>query len=397
MPRHDRLLAAGVAFLLSASALHAGVRQQDVTPEQRVKDFTTAVRDVMKLGSAASSPLTAQGKTESTATQTLLAAISHALKDKAAGEGVDTAPSATEAPIKRLVLASKDLLGLKDRAIEPLSAAAADPANEDVKAILTKAENRIYVALCVAEIRRYLGSDGQPSGTFDGMFAKLDKYNKEKIGDAFLDVFASSSPSGVRSLAGEGLAQTGSARHQAGVKAILGNQNEAQPIRMRALYTLARLGDRGPVDKQLADIEGRMKELKKPDMPAQELRAWAEGYRTMATIGQMIHDTDAAIRYYDSYIATIEPLKEKLGAQAVAGSLQNAYYNRACLHSLKGNVDGGLKDLEAAFAAGYDDYKWANTDGDLANLRKDPRWKPMIEKWESGKGHAESAPASKPS
>ena len=342
-PRQNRFLAASAAFIMLAPALLASIQQKEPTPEeQKVKDFAAAVRDVMRLGGVATSPLTAQGKTESTATQTLLNAIGQALKEKAPAEGVDSAPSATEAPIKRLVGATRDVLGLKDRAIEPLTVAAADPSNEDVKAFLAKAESRVYVGLCVSLIRTYLGSDGQASGTFDGMFSKLDKYNRDKIGDAFLDVFASSSPTGVRSLAGEGLAQMGTARHQAAVKAILGNANEAQAIRQRALYTLARLGDRAPVDKRLADIAEKMQELKKPDMAPQDLRAWAEGYRTCATIAQMIHDTDAAIKYYESFVGTVEPIKDKLGTQGVASDFQNTYYNLACLYSLKGDIDGRL-------------------------------------------------------
>lgn len=396
-PRQNRVLAAGAAFLMLAPALLAGVTQQDPTPEQKVKDFVAAVRDVTKLGSTARSALAAQARTESTLTQSLLNAIGQALKDKSAAEGVDTAPSATEAPIKRLVTTTRNLLGLKDRAIDPLTAAAGDPACEDVKAFLTKAEDRIYVGLCIAAIRHYIGTDGQTTGTFDGMFAKLDQYNRDKIGDAFLDVFAGSSPTGVRNLAGEGLAQMGSARHQAAVKAILGNANESQAIRMRALYTLARLGDRGPVDKRLADIAAKMTELKKPDMSPQDLRAWAEGYRTQATVAQMIHDTDAAIRYYESFVSTVEPLKDKLGAQNTEGDFQNTYYNLACLYALKGDVEGGFKALEKAFAAGYDNYKWANTDGDLTNLRKDPRFKEMVDRWESGKGRVEAGPATKPS
>jgi hypothetical protein len=82
-------------------------------------------------------------------------------------------------------------------------------------------------------------------------------------------------------------------------------------------------------------------------------------------------------------------------AKLQGDDLTGTYYNLACLYSLKGDVENGLKTLERAFEAGWDNFKWANQDGDLANLRKDARFKPMIEKWESGKGRAESGPASR--
>jgi tetratricopeptide (TPR) repeat protein len=225
------------------------------------------------------------------------------------------------------------------------------------------------------------------------MFASLDKYNRDKIADAFLEVFKSSTqPATMRELAGEGLAQMGSARHQAALKSILANPNENSRVQERAVYTLARLGDRTMIDKMLKEIATKMEELKKPDMTAAEARGWASGFYRSAMLSQNIHDQDAAIKYYEQYVAALESIGEK-NPQGLDG----VFYNLACLYSLKGDVDLGLKNLDKAFSVGYENYKWANTDGDLANIRKDPRWKPLIEKWESGKKPAvESAPASRP-
>jgi hypothetical protein len=360
----------------------------------RVKTFANAVRDVARIGGPATPILSTLAKSESTATGTLVNWIGQSIKDKAAPAGLDTAPSVVEPQAKAMVAAARDLLGLRDRALEPIAVAAADPANADVKQYLDKAESRVYVALCATVIRSYIGPNQSASGTFDGMFAALDKLNRDKVGDAFLDLLAAKGQqSGVRNLAGEGLAQMGSQRHIEPLKAMLNDPNH-KDMAQRIVYTMARLGDRSIVDKHLAKIASEMEKLKKPEMTPQETRAWAAGYFQTALVLQNIHDTDAAIKAYEQYIAALEPVKDKLGPKGGATELD--YYNLACLYSLKGDVDNGLKNLEKSFAAGYANYKWLATDGDLTNLRKDPRYKAMVDKWESGKGGAEGT-ASKPS
>jgi tetratricopeptide (TPR) repeat protein len=345
---------------------------------------------MLRFGSFGTAVVNAQAKTESSSTVGLLATIGALLKDKAPAEGTDTAPSAIEPEAKRLVVATRELLQMRDKALAPLKEAVADAQNADLKDVLAKAEARIYIGLCVTEMRRYITPDNRLNGTFDGMFAALDKYDREKIGDAFLEIFQTTSQTAtMRDLAGEGLGQMGSARHQPALKAIIANQAETERIRRRALYTLARLGDRGPVDRMLAGIASKMEEAKKPDMTPQETRSWAEGYYLMALHAQNIHDSELAIKHYESFIGTVEAIKDKLTQK---DDLSGTYYNLACLYSLKGDVETGLKHLDKSFESGYENYKWANTDGDLANLRKDPRFKTMIEKWESGK-KPESAPA----
>jgi tetratricopeptide (TPR) repeat protein len=393
--RQARFLSVGALVLTLASASFAAAFQQgDVPPPERVKNFAAATREVLRVGGTTTPVLATLAKSESTATATLVNWIGQSIKDKAAPEGLDTAPAAVDAQVKALVAAARDLLGLRERALEPLAAAIGDAGNGDVKPYLEKAESRVYVALCSSAIRSYIGPNNQSNGTFDGMFANLEKFNRDKVGDAFMDLLASKGQSAtVRNLAGEGLAQLGSKRHIEPLKALLADPDPAhKPFQLRIVYTLARLGDRTLIDKHLARIASEMEKLKKPDMTPQETRAWAQGYHQSAVIAQTIHDTDAAIKYYLQFLEAIDPIKDKIGPQ----DNQTTYYNLACLHSLKGEIDPAFQWLEKAFVAGYTNFKWANLDGDLMNLRKDPRYKAMVDKWESGKGGAESAPASKP-
>jgi hypothetical protein len=400
-PRQARFLSLGwILAALASTALgypSCVAPQGDVPPPEKVKSFANAVRDVVRLGSHAGPVLAAQAKTESAATNRLLDAIRNSLKEKAPAAGVDTAPSAIEPVAKKLVLATRDIIGLKERAIEPIAAAVADPANEDVKEFLVKADGRIHVGLCLAAMRKYLTDSGGYSGTFDGMYVSLEKYDRDKIGDAFLEVLQAPAQSlSLRELAGEGLAQLGSKRHLEPLKTLAQTATE-QRIQERAMYTLYRLGDPTLVKQRLKLIETKMAELKKPEMTPQDTLKWAGGFYSAALINQTIHDTDAAIKSYQSFLAAVEPLGDKL---TMKDTLSSVYYNLACLYSLKGDVDGGLKALEKSFELGWSQFKWAAQDGDLTNLRKDERFQPLLEKWESGKGRAakpESAPASRPS
>jgi hypothetical protein len=379
--------------LLGSAAPGSPVGPQD-DATAKVTELVASTRDVLRYGASAVPVITNQSKASSASTAALLAVVAKSLAGKAAPAGTDTAPAAIEPGVKKLASAAGDVVRLKELALAAIQSAAADPANADVKDVLASAEARIHVLLCAAAIRGYIKPDNTFSGTFFGMFASLDKYDREKVADAFLEIFQGSRQgAALRDLAGEGLAQTGSARHQAAVRELLESAKESERIRRRALYTLARLGDRGPVDRILKNLATRMEQVKKPDMSPDELVGWASGYLQCAEVAQAINDVPAAIKYYESFLGIVEPISDKLSAR---DTLQNAYYNLACLHSLKGDVEAGLGMLEKSFAAGYSDFTWANTDGDLGNLRKDDRFKAMISKWESAR-KAGGAPESRPS
>jgi tetratricopeptide (TPR) repeat protein len=54
------------------------------------------------------------------------------------------------------------------------------------------------------------------------------------------------------------------------------------------------------------------------------------------------------------------------------------HYNLACSYSLRSEFDSALLALEKAFLLGYDDVEQLQTDADLANLRKDPRFQRLV-------------------
>lgn len=55
-------------------------------------------------------------------------------------------------------------------------------------------------------------------------------------------------------------------------------------------------------------------------------------------------------------------------------------YNSACLHSLKGEVDLALDEIDAALTNGFSNYDALRTDRDLDNARQSPEFRKILEK-----------------
>ncbi|HXG62817.1 MAG TPA: hypothetical protein VNO22_15720 [Planctomycetota bacterium] len=59
-----------------------------------------------------------------------------------------------------------------------------------------------------------------------------------------------------------------------------------------------------------------------------------------------------------------------------------AFYNLACSYSNLENLDGAFDALKRAFELGYNDYKHLLKDPDLENVRRDRRFKQLLDrKW----------------
>lgn len=54
------------------------------------------------------------------------------------------------------------------------------------------------------------------------------------------------------------------------------------------------------------------------------------------------------------------------------------HYNLACSLSNLGHVDDALVEIERAIKLGYDDVRFLEKDPDLANARRDPRFKKLV-------------------
>lgn len=67
-------------------------------------------------------------------------------------------------------------------------------------------------------------------------------------------------------------------------------------------------------------------------------------------------------------------------AKELAPNSASARYNYASLHSLKGDVDLALDEIDAALTKGFSDYDALRRDPDLENLRKHPDFRKILEK-----------------
>jgi tetratricopeptide (TPR) repeat protein len=67
-------------------------------------------------------------------------------------------------------------------------------------------------------------------------------------------------------------------------------------------------------------------------------------------------------------------------AKELAPKSASVSYNYACLHSLKGNVDLALDEIDSALNNGFSDYDALRLDPDLTNVRKHPDFRKILEK-----------------
>jgi tetratricopeptide (TPR) repeat protein len=58
-----------------------------------------------------------------------------------------------------------------------------------------------------------------------------------------------------------------------------------------------------------------------------------------------------------------------------------AYYNKACLFAMQRRADPAFENLRKAFENGFRDFEHMEKDGDLETIRKDPRYKQLLEKF----------------
>ncbi len=77
-----------------------------------------------------------------------------------------------------------------------------------------------------------------------------------------------------------------------------------------------------------------------------------------------------------------EALEADLHVTRLAPKDPIAYYNLACSYSNLENLDGAFESLQRAFELGYNDYRHLLNDPDLENVRRDRRFRRLLDrKW----------------
>lgn len=367
-------------ILTSAGAAAAFPRQDD--GETKVAALVSALRQFVPFGKASVGALRrAKLVARNQSIQSLLSALQKSVRSLPTAEGADPSEEKITAALDGVAAAARDVVAGGMVMVKPLAAAVAAEANTDIVEHLRSTEIALDMGMALGSIRRYLGHDGKLSGTFIGMFDDLDVHDRARVGAAFVALYADPSQTqDTRRLAGEGVAQKGSKEHIKAVKALAEDPDEVEGIRSSAVYVLARLGDRSLVDEIIGGLRKRFDDvIARADADRKPLYE-AAFHNQMAVVNQNLHDNAAALESYRAYLRIMEPYADRLD-EGNRTQMANAWYNVACLESRAGSVDAAFQALEKSFAHGYRDFTWAQTDGDLENLRKDrARFDTLVEK-----------------
>ena len=402
-----------------------------VDPAAAVARLRQAFVDVVKLGKSAEKPiLKLRRRLKVKPAVSLMRVMSKSLRN-AKPPATPSDAAAIGQACQQFADALDAVIVLGARGVEPV-AAAANVASGFEKTFLEKVRDRLYVQVAYAEIRSHF-IDGKPQGTFDGMFpetAALGPKGARAMLDLFVDL---DQETGVRSHAGEGVAQLGSKEDIPTVRDIHGDELEEASLRTKAMYVLARLGDTSAFDERLKALDGKLEEIEqKRDKARETLSARTESYRKLESLAA---PTDAQKAEMESLKKTIAKARQEWvnavfacgnGYVQRAGLFQeirqrkkteecyrialldnwlkigrylqgakyrarvsNAFYNLSCVLSLQHSkasprLDAAMESLENAFRWGYASVEWAQRDGDLENLRKDPRFGKLLTDVNSG-------------
>lgn len=217
----------------------------------------------------------------------------------------------------------------------------------------------VTMAMVEAALAKLITPGGN-IGFYEGQFKEIEAMGKGAV-PLLLQIFKDEGRElPMRSLALEALGDLKDTSVIPTLKELARNEDFAR-FGDSIIFTLAKLGDTAMSDMLIANykryIEG-----------AEEDAAKAEGYSRLAHAYARLNRNEDAIDCYKKVIE-LEPEMASM-----------SYYNMACAYSVLKRVDDGIEAIRKAIEAGYDDYDWMQLDGDLNNLRKDPRFQELVKK-----------------
>jgi tetratricopeptide (TPR) repeat protein len=208
-------------------------------------------------------------------------------------------------------------------------------------------------------IKRLITPEGN-YGFYDGQFKEIEAMGKASI-PWLLELFRDeSNEMPVRVLALEALGDMKDNSVIPKLRELIYNESYSQFQRPIA-FTLAKLGDQTFSDMIIDRYKNYIRNSEG------QPRAQASGYSGLAHAYSRLKKHEKAIECYKKVI--------ELDPESAPGS----YYNMACSLAKLKRVEDAVSTLQKAVDAGYDDWQWMSMDGDLAPLRKDERFKRLIE------------------
>ncbi len=252
------------------------------------------------------------------------------------------------------------------------------------KAVLLALDQSIHVGLAMEAIKKFLGR-----GTYRGMFADL-KNRAPKISRAFLYIFSDRiQTTMIRAYAAEGIAElcpkTERADFRKEVNAIHSEEDETSAMKDTAMILLARLGDRKLLDARLLKNRNIVVEELRKDAAERNLQVLLLSYQQSADLLQRVGDIKTAAEVNTDYLRLVLSLCTFASQNPEArGNIAGQCYDFACLLSQLKRIDFALYMLETSFNWGFNAFDWAVADKDLSQIRKDSRFKLLLESWRSG-------------
>ena len=106
------------------------------------------------------------------------------------------------------------------------------------------------------------------------------------------------------------------------------------------------------------------------DAFAEHRREWLRG---------MIFESGYYYQQFDDYDNAVRKYLELVTKYPESRACQSAYYNLACIESIRGHKKISLQHLRNAVQRGFTDYEWLMEDGDLKSIRGEPEFAGIVE------------------
>jgi HEAT repeat protein len=280
---------------------------------------------------------------------------------------------------------------------------------ESSRTLVTRAIGFLNVKELVGKICEGL-DDGGNSGSFEGQFDGLKALGKRAVyallevaeapgDDLPADYFPrehlrfSSMPVAEYNIKWLALYALGELRDRAALprltklfEVLARDGDETQGLGRACAFACWCLGNPRPIRRVIEELG----KLLQPD-DSREPGSLVLTYFNLGYTHNMIKEPDKALAYYRRCV-----FLEKARVQRERGNTgSTAQYNIACIHALRGEVDKAIEALCRAADLGYEDAKWTRKDGDLDNIKADPRFhlaqsriwvRKAVREWHGGPG-----------
>ncbi len=154
-----------------------------------------------------------------------------------------------------------------------------------------------------------------------------------------------------------------------------------------ARFSLAKAGIVKPIQRMIRKMDEEL-ELNRGIL---ESRGSEDGRAITAEdwhriwLRNLLFETGYYFQQFDDYDSAVKRYRELVERYPESDACQNAYYNLACIASIRKRPAEALRSLNLAVQLGFTDHEWLLEDGDLAPLRELPEFQRIVENARMGK------------